>query len=42
VYDIPPARHWFRSGRVVAVYLGDHPGTRRAIELVLGEQLAGT
>ena len=40
--DNPPARHWFRSGRVLAVYLGDDPTTRRAIGLVLGEQLAGT
>jgi hypothetical protein len=35
------APHFYRSGRLVALYLGSDPATLRALEHVLGRQFAG-
>lgn len=40
--DVPAARHWYRNGRVLAVYLGDDAGILSAMERLFGEQIAGT
>lgn len=33
--------HLYRSGRLIAVYLGDHQGTLRTLQHLLGPQFAG-
>jgi hypothetical protein len=34
--------HWFRRGRVIALYLGGDSPVRRALTRVLGRQIAGS
>jgi hypothetical protein len=39
--DFVISPHWYRAGRVVALYVGDDAPTLAALSALLGDQIAG-